>query len=208
MNKINDKPIIILGSGGHAKVVADTLKLLGKQVLGFVTNDNDSLKKILDINILGDDSILDKYSNIDVDLANGIGSIPYDVTRWDVAKRMRNKDFRFPTFIHPTAFISSDVSLDEGVQIMAGATIQTGTSIGMDTIINTAVAIDHDCSIGKNCHLAPGTVCSGGVSIKRGVHIGTGSVIIQNITIGKDTNIAAGSTLYKDVKSNITLFKN
>ena len=202
-----DKPVIILGSGGHAKVVEDTLRLLGRQVLGFVTINNQSLKKILNIHFLGDDSILDKYSNIDVDLANGIGSIPYDVTRWDVAKRMRNKGFSFPTFIHPTAFVSSEVSLDEGVQIMAGATIQTGTSIGMDTIINTAVAIDHDCSIGKNCHLAPGTVCSGGVSIKKGVHIGTGSVIIQNITIGKDTNIAAGSTLYKDVENNITFIQ-
>ena len=202
-----DKPIIILGSGGHAKVIADALKLLGKQVLGFVTNSKESKKDIIGINILGDDSILDKYSSIDIDLANGIGSIPYDSTRWDVAKKMRNKGFHFPTIIHPTAFVSSDISFDEGIQIMAGAIIQAGTTIGMDTIINTSVAIDHDCSIGKNCHLAPGTVCSGGVSIERGVHVGTGSIIIQNINIGKDTNIAAGSILHKDVESKITFIQ-
>jgi len=200
---VNDKPVIIMGAGGHAKVVAEVLKLMGRSVLGVTTPDLVSGTEIIGTKVLGDDSIVFEYEKDEVELVNGIGSLPKQKLRWKLASVMRDKGYHFATVIHPSAIISSDVILDEGVQIMAGVVIQPGTTIGKDTIINTGVLVDHDCSISHNCHLAPSVVLSGGATVNSDVHLGTGSRVIQGISIGHGVIVAAGTTVYKNISSDM-----
>jgi len=207
IHKMQSKPVIIVGAGGHAKVVADVLKLSGRDILGFTTPDLKVGTSFLGKKILGDDSIINKYLPNDIDLVNGIGALPKNNLRWKLSSILRTKGYKFVTVIHPNALIASDVSLDEGVQIMAGVIIQSGTEIGKDCIINTGVLLDHDCRVEANCHLAPGVICSGNVSIGEGTHLGTGVSVIQNISIGSNSVIAAGSTIYKDVSNDVTFMQ-
>lgn len=197
------KPIIILGAGGHAKVVAEALYQSKREILGFVTPDKEKGTPFFGSTILGDDDVLSNYSSDDILLVNGMGVLPYQNMRWTLASRMRNQGYTFSTVIHPSAVIASDVYLDEGVQIMAGCVIQPGSHIGMDSIINTGVLLDHDCQVEENCHLAPGVVCSGNVVVGKGTHIGTGSTVIQNISIGGNSVVAASSVIYKDVPCDV-----
>lgn len=207
MNIASTKSVIILGAGGHAKVIAETLNQSGLKVLGIVAPDIEPGKIVFGSRVLGDDDLISTYSPDDVVLANGIGALPRHNLRWRLASTMRNKGYTFITIIHPSAVIAGDVDLSEGVHVMAGSVIQPGTRIGLDSIINTGVLIDHDCRVGKNCHLAPGVVFSGGVRVDDGTHIGTGSSVIQNIFIGKNSIVAAASAIYKDVPAGVTFMQ-
>lgn len=197
-------PVIILGAGGHAKVIAESLKRSGHEVLGLITPEIKEDSRVFGHRVLGDDRVITAYSPDEVVLANGIGALPRHDLRWRLAATMRNLGYTFTTIIHPSAIIASDVELSEGVQVMARSVIQPGTRIGSDSIINTGALVDHDCRIGKNCHLAPGVVLSGGVHADDGAHIGTGTSVIQNISIGKNSIVAAASALYEDIPDGVT----
>jgi len=199
-----DKAVIIIGAGGHAKILAEALMQSGRKVLGFTTPDKGVDSEMLGLSILGDDSALNKYSLDDVDLVNGMGTLPNQNLRQKLAEKMRQSGYSFSAVVHPTAIVGSDVILEEGVQIMAGAIVQPGAKIGRDTIINTGSIVDHDCEIAEDCHIAPGVTLSGGVKIGSGVHVGTGTTIIQNISVGSNSVIAAGSILYKNVPNDVT----
>ena len=197
------KSVIILGTGGHAKVIAEALKLTDRKVLGFTTPDLDIGINFCGMSVLGDDSVIFDYSIDDIELAIGVGALPGQNLRWELASLMRNKGYHLITVVHPNAVVAADVVLAEGVQVMAGVVVQPGTTVGKDTIINTGAIIDHDCTISENCHLAPGVVCSGGVSIGKNTHIGTAAKVIQGMNIGEGSVIAAGSTIYKDVPAGV-----
>lgn len=203
MSKLNKQNVILLGAGGHAKVVADALIKSGINILGVVSPDKSKGSNFFGLKVLGNDEECIAFSSKEVKLANGIGAIPGKKNRWELADKMRKKGYQFIKVIHPSALIAKDVVLEEGVQIMAGVIIQPGSSIGQDTIVNSRTSIDHDCKVGINCHLAPGVVLSGFVNIDNGVQIGTGTIVIQKIKIGQNSVIAAGSVIYKSVASDI-----
>ena len=204
---MNHKPVIIVGAGGHAKVVVDALKLLDREILGFTTPDLQVGTEFLGIKVLGDDSIINKYSPDEVELANGIGALPRKNLRWKLASELRELGYNFLTIIHPNAVIAPGVSLDEGVQVMAGVVLQPGTAVGRDSIINTGVLLDHDCTIEVNCHLATGVICSGGVEVGRNTHLGTGAIVTEYISIGKKSIVAAGSIVYQNIGDNTQLIQ-
>ena len=202
------RPVIILGAGGHAKVVANVLKISGRDVIGLVTPDEEEGTFKFGIKVLGNDNVLNSYSKKDILLANGVGALPREVLRWELAKEFRDKGYTFINVIHPSAIIAEDVELGEGAQVMAGSIIQPGSYIGRDTIVNTASQIDHDCYISNNCHLSPGVILSGSVNIAKGCHIGTGSIVIQDISIGSNSLIAAGSVVYKNIADGMCLIQS
>ena len=199
---------LVLGAGGHAKVVAEVLHLTGVVIDGFVTPDMKVGSDFFHATIIGcDDDVLESRSD-EIMLFNGIGSLPNNTLRWRVAEKMRGYGYTFGNVAHPSSTVAQDVIVDEGVQVMAGAVIQPDTSIGRDTIINTGALIDHDCMIGEQCHIAPGVSCSGGVVIGDGCHIGTGAVITQGVTVGSGCVIAAGSVVYRDLSDYSRLIQH
>lgn len=198
-------PVVILGAGGHAKVLVDALIRNAVAIIGLTDRDIEKKgTKITGIEVMGDDEILSRYPPNIVELINGIGSIRYTDERRVVYERFKEKGYRFSSIIHPSAVIAPDVHLAEGVQIMAGAIIQAGSSIGRNTIVNTGVTVDHDCNVGAHVHLASGAVLSGNVCVEENVHIGTASTLIQGVTIGKSSFIAAGAVVIKDIPSGVT----
>ncbi|MHB1126568.1 MAG: acetyltransferase [Bacillota bacterium] len=193
-------PVIILGAGGHAKVLIDALRKQSIPILGITEKHKKAQNEhIKDIEILGDDEVIFKYSPKNIRLVNGLGSVKTTLNRQLIFEYFKRKGYVFTSVIHPNSIIASDVLLLEGVQIMAGAIIQSGAKIGMNTILNTRASIDHDCIIGDHVHLAPGVVLSGGVTVGYGTHIGVGATVIQGITIGTNALISAGSLVIKDV---------
>ena len=205
-NSNSIKPVIILGAGGHAKVLAEALVQSGHHLLGFMDSNKKPGTSFFQSKILGNDNTLSKYPPGSILLANGVGALPHRTSRWTLADKMRQQGYSFKTIVHPSAFIAEGVVLEEGVQVMAGVIIQTDTHIGQDTIINSGALVDHDCEISERCHLAPRVVCSGGVKVKAGTHLGTGSIVIENRIIGPHSIIAAGSIIYKDIPGHV-IFK-
>lgn len=193
-------PAIIIGGGGHAKVLIHALQLRQIPILGIVDEDNTKIgTTVMGVRVLGDDSFVKDYASEKICLVNGLGSIGSVCLRKKVYLRFKEQGYTFRSVIHPAAVVAADVILAEGVQIMAGAVIQPGCTIGCNAIINTRASIDHDCRIGDHAHIAPGCVLSGGVSIGAETHLGTGSVVIQGKTIGSGALVGAGAVVVGDV---------
>lgn len=197
----SSKPIIVLGAGGHAKVIIEALRMSDRPILGITDPNKIKASEFYGIKVLGDDDAVLKYSPDEVLLVNGIGIMPDNNVRLKINQRMKENGFLFTPVIHPSAVIASDVEISGGSQIMAGVVIQPGVYIGQSCIINTGVIIDHDCVINDDCHLAPGVSLSGNVTVGMRTHVGTGASIIQAITIGEDCIVAAGSIVYKDIEA-------
>ena len=192
--------VIIIGAGGHARVLLDALQLSGCKVLGFVDPAfTKGAQGPGGLPVLGGDEVLKDYSMSAVQLVNGIGSIGPTMLRGAVYRRGKEAGFSFARVVHPAAVVSASATLGEGVQIMAGCIVQSGAEIGANSIVNTRASVDHDCKIGETVHIAPGVTLSGNVRVGDRAHIGTGAVVIQGISIGADSLVAAGAVVYRDV---------
>jgi UDP-perosamine 4-acetyltransferase len=193
-------PIIVLGSGGHAKVVLDVLRLLGREVIGLTTRDQNMFDRtLLGYRVLGDDTALARYAPSEVRLVNALGSLQSMDDRKTLFEKFKALGYGFEQVIHPMAVVARDAVLDEGVHAMAGAVIQPGSHIGDDTIINTRASVDHDCEIGRHVHIAPGCTLSGNVTVGDETHIGTGATVIHGITIGRRCLVAAGAVVCSNI---------
>ena len=193
-------PVIVLGAGGHAKVLVDILLRLSVNVIGLCDCDPGMEgHSIMDVPVIGNDDKVLEYSMDEIRLVNGLGSVGLTKNRRELYGFFKNKGYSFATIIHPSALIASEVDLSEGVQVFAGVIIQPGTVIGQDTIINTGSSIDHDCIIGDHVFIAPGVTLSGEVEVGSNTHVGTGVNVIQGVRIGEDSLIAAGSLVIRDV---------
>ncbi len=195
-------PIIVLGGGGHAKVLLDALQRSGRTVIG-LADQNPALrgKRVLGVEIMGGDDFVQRHAPASVLLANGIGSVDSMQVRASIYQRFKQQGYAFATVLHRSAVIGSEVVLGEGAQILVGAVLGPSVVIGEDSIVNTCASVDHDCRIGAHVHLAPGVVLSGGVAIGDGTHVGTGAVVIQGVTIGVGCLIAAGAVVVADVRA-------
>lgn len=194
------KPVIIIGGGGHSKVLINSLKLIGREIIG-ITERNNSAAPILDVPIIGNDSAVYSFHPSQIELVNGLGSVSSVRHRAAIFDHFSKRGYQFSTVIHPAAIVASDAKLYQGVQIMAGAIVQPGCLIGKNTILNTRASVDHDCKIGSHVHIAPGVTLSGNVHIAEGVHIGTGAIVIQEIKIHAKSTVAAGAVVIRNVDS-------
>lgn len=196
--------VLILGAGGHSKVLIDCLQTETNILIHGILEINPNLfhQNVLGINVIGhENEILSHYPPSTNKLVNGIGSITIPIQRENVFTKFKKVGYDFLNVIHHTAYIGKEVLLGEGAQLMAGCIIQPGSRIGDNVIINTRASIDHDCNIASHVHIAPGVVCSGGVTIGKGTHIGSGAVLLQGIKIGEHCLIASGAVVVKDVVS-------
>lgn len=192
-------PIVILGAGGHARVLIDLAQLLGIPILGLTSLHHKPGSLVSGKPILGSDEVLLEKKMDGVELVIGFGSTEVSAVRKALFDRMRNARYRFATLIHPSACLSDGVIVGEGSQVMAGVILQTGVEIGKNSIVNTRVSLDHDVRIGNHCHVAPGVVCSGGIEVGDGSHLGVGAVLIENIHVGRDAMVAAGAVVVRHV---------
>lgn len=206
---IENRPVVIIGAGGHARVLISTLKALQRGIVGILHPDETMIGQTIDgIPVIGNDEKICEYAPDAVELVNGIGSTSSTTKRHDIFETFKKDGYSFATIEHLAALIADNVKLGEGVQIMAGAIIQTGCIIGNNTIINTGAIIDHDCIIGDHVHIAPGAVLSGGVKIGALTHVGTGATIIQGAEIGGNSLIGAGAVVIRDVPAGKKVIGN
>jgi UDP-perosamine 4-acetyltransferase len=200
-------PAILLGSGGHARVLLGTLRRLNIEIAGIADPVKRTGEMCYGVEVLGNDEMILNFDCNKIELVNGIGSLPGDAgVRAALFDRFRRLNFRFKTLIDPSSLINEEVSLSEGVQVMMGVIIQSGAQIAENCIVNSGAIVEHDCRIGRHVHIAPGAVLSGGVEVGDHVHIGTGATVIQGIKIGEGSVIGAGVVLTRNVGNDQIIY--
>lgn len=200
------KSIIIIGAGGHAKVLIDILKSQSVNIIGITDPDPNKVgKNVMGVPVIGDDAVIEIYDNNSIELVNGIGMIAHEKNRQRIFDSFKKRGYCFASVIHYSVVLSYDVELSEGVQIMAGSVVQPGCKIGANSIINSRASIDHDTIIGSHVHVAPGVTLSGEVQIGSGTLVGSGATIIQGVRIGESAIVAAGAVVIRDVPDGATV---
>lgn len=203
---MSDTAVILIGAGGHARVLLDALTLSGAAILGLVDTDPALVgHRVLGFEVLGGDESLRRHAPGTVRLVNAIGSVSSMDRRRSVYEAWRRAAYSFASVQHPGAIVSRHAMAAAGVQIMAGAVVQACASIGENTIVNTGASVDHDCRIGAHVHLAPGVTLSGNVQVGDETHVGAGATVIQGVRIGARCTVAAGAVVLGDVADGTTM---
>jgi UDP-perosamine 4-acetyltransferase len=190
---------VVVGGGGHAKVVLSILARLSEfMILGYL--DPNDRGRILGHPWLGDDSSLREVSRRHERLAAvlGIGKVDGKKDRLSVLDSIRSVSCAWPVIVAPTAYVGQDVELGEGTLVCDGAVVQAGTKAGRAVIVNTGAAVDHDCLLDDDVHIGPGAVLSGGVRIGRGTLVGVGACCKQYVRVGSRCTIGAGAAVTDD----------
>ena len=167
---IVDVPVIVIGGGGHSRVLINILRGYDVQIIG-VTDKNTETTTSNGVKVIGNDEVIFQYPKDEIKLVNGVGFLPGDTRRMSISEVMDRKGYEFMTVIDPAACIAKDVQLGQGSQIMAGVVLQTGVSIGRSTVVNTGSTVDHDCSIGTDSWISPGVTLCGNVTVGENVFV-------------------------------------
>lgn len=202
-----ERPSVLLGAGGHARVLVALARANGHPVLGVCDPmlAADAVSHWEGLDVLGDDDALDRFPPGRVTLILGVGQLAAGTLRERLYAMWRARGYDFPALVHPVAWVAPGVMLNNGVQVMAGAMIQPGCVVGENSIVNTRASIDHDCQIGCDVHVAPGATLCGTVTIGAGAFIGAGATVIQGLRIGAHAVVGAGVTLVRDLAPSTTV---
>lgn len=197
----------MLGGGDHARVVLDALLLSGIAPSGVIDPALALGDEVLNVPVVSLDTLLSQHVD-EVSLVNGVGGRNDNSRRNSVFAEYTNLGFRFIGVTHPAANIARDCQIHQSVQVMAGSVIQQQTTIGENSVVNTACVVEHDCHIGASCFLGPRVVLSGRVHIESSVFVGTGAIVLPGITVGAKSTIGAGAVVTRDVPAGVTVVGN
>lgn len=199
------KKIILIGGGGHSKVIIDIINSTNEYEIVGIIDKNPKANNVLNIPILGDDKILDELITKDVEYAFIAIGICEDINLRNVLyNRIKEIGYKFPTLIHEKAIVSPYSQIGEGTCVMAGAVVNPNVIIGTNSVINTGAIIEHDCFVGDNTFISPGAILAGGAKINNNCFIGMGSKVLEGITIGNNVTIGAGAVVINDIPNNTT----
>ena len=192
---------VVVGAGGHAKVVLDILLDRGDvELVGCVAADAGA-DSVLGVPILGSDDMLSGV------FASGVRhafiAIGENKVRAKLQRHVESIGFSVVNAISRHAVLSSRVRLGTGIVIMPGAVVNVDTEVGNGAIINTSAHIDHDGNIGAFAHIGPGCALAGNVTIGEGAFLGAGTTVIPRRSIGAWTTAGAGAVVVRDLPDGV-----
>lgn len=194
----------MIGAGGHARVLEEALNEVGFEVSAFVAPSAEDARLSEDVEWFGTDEDLLVTDPTEVLLINGIGSAGNTAGRAAVFANYKKAGFAFLQLVSGEAIVSESAVLVEGVQVLAGAIINTDAFVDDNSIINTGAIVEHHTQIGANVHVATGATICGDVVVGDGTHIGAGATVIQGVKIGAKCIIGAGAVVIADVPDGHT----
>jgi sugar O-acyltransferase (sialic acid O-acetyltransferase NeuD family) len=188
--------IVVVGGGGHARVVISILrKLKCYDILGYA--DLKDKGALIGVPYLGSDcellALAGGQAKLNAVLA--VGQVGLGEPRYELWTRLDSPSLSFPFIVSPDAVINEGVSVGEGAVVMDGAVINTGATIGRGGIVNTNSTVEHDVALGDWVHVASGATISGGVTIGHFSMIGAGATVIEGIKIVAGCMVGAGATV-------------
>lgn len=187
--------LILIGAGGHGKVVCEAVCL-----------EHPNLEvQIFDNNVrLSGKSLLGKRITVPIP-SEFLQRQPVHIaigdnrTRKRIAQTCMEQGAQLHTVRHPAAVVSPSATIAHGCLIAAGAVVGPEACIGMGVIVNHGAIVDHENRLGNWCHLAPRAVLGGGVALGEGVLIGAGAVILPGRRVGDWAVVGAGAVVTHDV---------
>lgn len=199
------KDIILLGIGGHAHSVVDSIERTGEyHVIGFLDTEEMKGKSYREYSVLDTDDAIKRYYDNGVKNAFvTVGFMGHGNVRERLYQQLKNVGYTLPNIVDNTAIVSDNVKLGEGIFVGKKVVVNAGAEIGNMCILNTGTIIEHDCKVGDFSHIAVGAMMCGRAKVGEGTLIGANATIIQERKVGSHCIIGAGTVVCKDVQENM-----
>ena len=192
--------LLLLGAGGHGRVVADIAAATGWVDVAFLDDRWPALSWNLAWPVLG--AFADLAARA-IERPTTLVTMGGNRSRLRTHRNLRERAYFIPTLIHPSAVVSPHATIGAGCVVMANAVINAGARIGEAVIVNTAATIDHDCRLADGVHVSPGAHLAGDVDIGEASWVGIGSAIREGVVIGADVVVAAGAAVIADIEDGL-----
>ena len=191
--------VVVLGGGGHAKVLVSVIHKLPWTVVGYV--DPRDVGPVLGVAHAGGDEALPALlaRHPGCVAAMGVGKVDASARRAGIQAAAEALGYGFPTFVSPDAVVNAEVELGPGTAVFDGAVVNAGVVTGPTCVVNTNATVEHDCRFGTNVHIGPGATVSGGVRIGDHTFVGAGAVVIHGVRIAEGCLIGAGAVVTDDL---------
>ncbi len=195
--------LLIMGAGGHGKVLAETAEAMGSwSRIAFLDDNVSKLNDTLCWPVIGGQKdaagLCGEYA------AAGI-AIGHAEMRLRLFEQFEAAGFALPVLIHPAAWVSPSAKFGAGAVVLAGAVIQAEARLGRGVIVNTSASIDHDCVLADGVHVGPGAHLGGNVTAGVGSWLGIGCAVKQGVCIGSGVMVGAGAVVLDDVADGLTV---
>ena len=190
---------VVVGGGGHAKVLVAVLLARGDRVLGYT--DRRDRATVLGVPYLGDDTVLEELVGEDRRrcVAFGVGMVTAAPERRSLLDRIAALGLPLPAVVAASAVVAPEVELGAATVVFEGVVINPDARIGRGCILNTHCTVEHDVELGANVHVAPGATLSGGIIVGDDVMLGAGATVIQGVRIASGITVGAGATVVGDL---------
>lgn len=197
------RSLLIIGAGGHGKVVADAaLHQAEWDHIAFVDDASELPERVLGLPVIRDSRRVPGLRGEFTDLVVAVGDSSKRLT---LIETMSNHGFHIPVIKHPTAAISPDTSVGPGTVMLANSAVNSDARLGAGCIINTCASVDHDCTLADGVHVSPGAHLAGEVRVGRESWIGIGACVRELVVIGDRVTVGAGSAVISDIADNMTV---
>lgn len=184
---------VILGAGGHGRVVRDAL---GARPAAF--SEREAGARVDGVPVVSD-AALEKAGPRGLKLANGLGARADVSARAALYARFKSRGFRFPPVVADSAVVSPTATLAEGSQVLTRAVVHPGAALGEDCVVNTGAVVEHDAVVGAHAFLGPRAVLCGGARVGARAFVGAGAVILPEVKVGEAAVVGAGAVVVRDV---------
>lgn len=191
--------IVVVGAGGHGKVVCDALRTMGELVAGFCDDRKTNTDLVLGLPVLGDTAWLEAAPTR---IALGIGD---NAQRKAVAERLEAAGCTLIAVIHADSTVAPSAIIAAGAVVMARAVVNPDAIVHRGAIINTGAIVEHDCTVGPYAHLSPASALGGGARVGERAHVGLGAVVLPLIDVGDRSIVGAGAVVNRAVPEDVVV---
>lgn len=191
------EPTILIGGGGHCRVIIEIMELGGWNIAGVV--DSASKTDVCGYSYLGDDNMLPELKATYNQALVTVGQIKSAANRKRLYTYLKSLNYALPSLVSPLAHFSHRANLGEGSVVMHQALVNAGAQVGHNCIINSRALVEHDSIIGDHCHISIGAIVAGGTKIDDEVFMGMGSLCRNGIAIGKGCVVGMGVKVMHDL---------
>jgi sugar O-acyltransferase (sialic acid O-acetyltransferase NeuD family) len=192
--------LVVLGAGGHAKVVIDAARSAGVRLQAVL--DDDPAKQsgqFLGVPIKGDCA---SWASL-IGAPCFVVAVGRNGTRARLQQAIEADGREIAVIRHPFTAVASSAFLGGGTVVLAGAVINTDTRLGRGVIVNTGATVDHDCLVDDWVHIAPGVALCGEVRVGEGTLLGVGARVLPGVKIGRRCVVGAGAVVHRDLADNV-----
>ncbi|MCE2930660.1 MAG: acetyltransferase [Vampirovibrionales bacterium] len=205
-NTSNRPPLLLIGAGGHAKVVLEEFKDAW-DFQAVISDTSLSETQTAYFEAQGLEVLVESEELYNAFLAKNVThaviAVGDNEARQKIAEALLAAGFSFPNLIHPKALVASTAEISSvGVQILAGSHVGASASIGKHTIVNHHAIVEHDAVVGDAVHVAPHAVLLGGASLASGSLLGANATILPNVAVRANASIGAGGVVTKDIHTS------